>query len=172
MNVLALDLGTHTGWALRRHGAVGAAIESGVQVFDLRRGESPGMRYMRFRRWLGEMGQDTAAHGLLIAYEAAHHRGGAATELLCGLTTRVHEWAAQHPWSEHQAVHSATLKKWATGRGNADKEAMRRAMVDRGWWAPIAHEHGRAPIDDNEVDAVVLLHYCLAELVPVEASRP
>lgn len=169
MTLLALDLGISTGWALRRHGAGGEAIESGVQVFDLRRGESPGMRYVRFRRWLDEMGQDTAAHGLLIAYEAAHHRGGAATELLCGLTTRVQEWVAQHPWSEHQAVHSATLKKWVTGRGNADKEAMRAALLSRGWWAAMGR--CRTPIDDNEVDAVALLHYAIAILAPLESDE-
>jgi hypothetical protein len=40
MAILALDLGTRTGWAPAEHGRV----ESGVQVFDVRRGESPGMR--------------------------------------------------------------------------------------------------------------------------------
>ena len=38
--ILALDLGTRTGWALAEHGRV----ESGVHVFDVQRGESPGMR--------------------------------------------------------------------------------------------------------------------------------
>lgn len=36
--LLALDLGTHTGWAILS----GAKPDSGVQVFDVRRGESPG----------------------------------------------------------------------------------------------------------------------------------
>jgi hypothetical protein len=37
MTILALDLGTHTGFALLANGVT----ESGVQVFDVRRGESP-----------------------------------------------------------------------------------------------------------------------------------
>lgn len=34
----------------------GGAVESGVQLFDVKRGESPGMRYLRFERWLEEVG--------------------------------------------------------------------------------------------------------------------
>ena len=46
MKILALDLATLTGWA----SSVGRT--SGVQVFDVRRGESPGMRFLRCRAWL------------------------------------------------------------------------------------------------------------------------
>ena len=50
--VLALDLATATGWALwDGHGV----LTHGVQAFPLRRGESPGMRWLRFRRWLREL---------------------------------------------------------------------------------------------------------------------
>ena len=47
-SILALDLGSTCGWALRPDGR----LESGVQVFDLKRGESPGMRFVRFSAWL------------------------------------------------------------------------------------------------------------------------
>ncbi|WP_432214628.1 hypothetical protein, partial [Salmonella enterica] len=50
--VLALDLATKTGWALVDRQGV---LTSGVQSFPLRRGESPGMRWLRFRRWLREI---------------------------------------------------------------------------------------------------------------------
>ena len=50
--VLALDLGTTTGWALRLN--TGGTV-SGVMTFKPSRFEGGGMRYLRFRRWLDEM---------------------------------------------------------------------------------------------------------------------
>lgn len=150
MKVLALDLGTTTGWALIE----GGRVESGTALFDVRRGESPGMRYVKFNRWIegmvppGPMG--------LIAYEQAHQRGGAATEIAAGFATRVQEFCARRA-IEHVAVHTATLKKFATGYGNAGKGEVIIAVNGR-WARP-----GRPPVtDDNEADAIALLHYALA----------
>ena len=153
MDVLALDLGTKTGWALMERGTV----QSAVETFDVRRGESPGMRYVRFTRWLEEMlVQSSAAPRVgLVAYEAAHQRGGAATEIAAGFATHLQSICARHG-IEHAAVHTATLKKWCTGKGNADKAAMLEAVARR--W--------RRVDTDDEADAVALLYYALAELVP------
>mgnify|MGYP001594289900 CR=1 FL=1 len=161
VNVLALDLGSKTGWALVESGR----IESGVQVFDVKRGESPGMRYVRFRRWLGEQGLSFGNKVFvprveLIVYEQVHHRGGAATEVASGFSTRVQEFCAEHG-IEHAAIHSATLKKFATGKGNADKGEMFHAAVAKGWLS-VADPATR---DDNEVDALCLLRYALAEII-------
>lgn len=145
--ILALDLGTSCGWAL----ATGTMpmMESGVQVFDVKRGESPGMRYLRFRRWL----EDMTRQATLVVYEQTHHRGGAATEVAAGFATRVQEICAANG-IQHTTVHSQTLKKWTTGRGNANKAAMVVAVTNR--W--------RLVVDDNEADAIALLHYALTEL--------
>ena len=154
MNILALDLGTRCGWALAESGR----IESGVQVFDVKRGESPGMRYLRFNRWLADLYMTrTALETTLdcVVYEQTHNRGGAATEVAAGFATRVQEFCASRG-IQHAAAHSATLKKFATGRGNADKAGMARAAKLRGWTAT----------DDNEIDARWLLDYALVELVP------
>jgi Holliday junction resolvasome RuvABC endonuclease subunit len=148
VNILALDLGTTTGWAYRE----GARIESGVQTFDVKRGESPGMRYVRFNRWLDEMMR--LRRGALLVFEQAHHRGGAATEVAAGFSTRVLECAARLDL-EHAAVHTATLKKFATGKGNAKKAEMLGAVCRR--W--------KAVTDDNEADAIALLYYAIAEIV-------
>lgn len=167
MNILALDLGTTTGWALRE----GDHLESGVQTFEVKRGESPGMRYLAFRRWLRQIAQPecgarcdgTCSHPIvgLIVYEQTHHRGGAATEVSANFAGRVQEYVAEKKCEafaiEHAAVHSATLKKWTTGKGNAKKPDMIAAVARR--WA-------RDVTDDNEADALALLHYALAEIVP------
>jgi hypothetical protein len=158
--ILALDLGTLTGWAIR----VDGSMESGVEDFTLVRGESPGMRYLKFNTWLRTVTTpilDAAGEGRLglLAYEQAHHRGGAATEVLSGLTTRVQEFCARFELN-HVAVHTATLKKFVTGKGNADKAMMASAIYRRGWlpaaeWAT-ADDHTRTA---DELDAIGLLHY-------------
>jgi len=160
MNLLALDLATRCGWALLENGR----LESGTDTFDVKRGESPGTRYLRFNRWLNEFALHPSA-GLprveLIVFEQSHHRGGAATEVAAGFSTRVLEFCAAHG-IEHASVHTATLKKWTTGKGNADKAAMLEAVARR--W--------RRVDDDNEADAIALLYYALAELVPAVVPSP
>lgn len=167
MNILALDLGTKTGWALLE----GSRMESGVQDFS-KGGESNGMLFLKFNRWLSDITDrsvwvNSAGHvgygfcPLLIAYEAPHHRaGGAATEIAVGLATRIQEACALRNL-ECTPVHSMTLKKWATGR--AGKDAMIRAACkfrygkEWGWWA----EAMPLMMDDNEADAICLLGYTL-----------
>lgn len=142
MIVLAIDPGSALGWAL---GADGRLIESGVEDFSLRRGESPGARYLRFRAWLHRVQQTHPVS--LVLYEQAHHRGGHATEVAVGFTTRCQEFAAEIG-AECVAIHTATLKKRTTGSGRADKAAMIAAARER--W-------GSEPSDDNHADALCLL---------------
>jgi crossover junction endodeoxyribonuclease RuvC len=146
MKILALDLGTKTGWAAR---FAGGAVESGTQVFDVRRGESPGMRYIRFRAWLTQMLDHVQPD--LVAFEQAHHRGGAATEVAAGFSTRVLEFCAE-AGIEHTSVHTATLKKHATGKGNAKKAVMIEAAEAR--W-------GMTFKSDDEADARCVLAWAL-----------
>ena len=164
--ILALDLGTRTGWAL----AEGGRVESGAQVFDVKRGESPGMRFLRLSRWLEEIARvdHEHPHGVLelVVYEAAHHRGGAATAVGVGMSSHVLAFCARHG-IEHQPVHTATIKKFATGNGRGDKAAMIAAVQRRGWAAHVVE-----PLDDNHADALALLHYALEELVPNARCPP
>lgn len=148
LNIVALDLATKTGWACLIEGKV----SSGVQVFDLKRGESPGMRFLRLRAWLDEM---IVLSGKLdvVVFEQAHHRGGAATQLCVGMATEVLAWAAKIG-AETMPVHTGTLKKFATGKGNAGKPE----MIDA------AKRMGYSPADDNEADACCLLEYAMCEL--------
>jgi len=157
--LLALDLSTKTGWALLDRSGV---FTSGVQEFDLKRGESKGMRFLRFRKWfkeicvLGELGKQfsTTEPGLVV-YEQPHFRGGHACELLVGLSTNVLAEAAQFSL-EHLAVHTGSLKKFATGKGNAGKDEM---IVKAKEFFPQT-----AIIDDNHADALLLIKYGLNEI--------
>jgi crossover junction endodeoxyribonuclease RuvC len=153
--ILALDLASETGWALASRGA----IESGVVDFTPRHGESAGMRYVRFNAWLDTMLRSVT----LVIYEGgSFHRGGPATELAYGLSTRVIEAATRHGIM-HTSVNISTLKKWLTHSGRADKAAVLGAVNRR-------FRIGQPPIEnDNEADALALLHYALDQWVEPSA---
>ena len=51
-----------------------------------------------------------------------------------------------------ESVQSGTIKRHATGKGNADKDAMIAAARARGF----------SPADDNEADAIALLLWAIA----------
>mgnify|MGYP003576292050 CR=1 FL=1 len=162
MRILALDLGTKTGWALWD----GERIESGVQIFALERGESPGMRFLRFNAWLNQM-----SLGLeLVAYEKPHHRGGAATEIACGFSTRVHELCARRR-IEYASVHTATLKKFAVGRGNADKDMILEAAFQR-WRNQFPQEEALHRGLDDQADALWVLEWARQRFDPAVGCKP
>lgn len=144
MKIIALDMATKTGWKNNTH--------SGVFTADLKRGESPGMRFLRFRAWLKELISASGGVDVLV-YEQAHHRGGAATQLCVGLVTEALAMAAEHN-AETMPVHTASLKKWATGSGRADKSVMISEAKRRGY----------KPVDDNEADACLLYDYAVENL--------
>ena len=147
MNILALDCGTKTGWA----SFDGGRIESGVQDFSLKRGESKGIRFLRFNKWLDAMVKLT--YPQVVVYELAHFRGGHATEILVGMTTRIEEFCEGNN-IEYGSVHSATLKKFATGSGKANKQDMMKAA---------ALEFGRVIDSDDEADALLILAWAREE---------
>lgn len=150
MIYLALDLSSKTGWAISREAVL---LESGTQVFDLARGESPGMRFLRFRAWLDRVLEEWAP--AVVFYERGAHRGGHATELLVGMQTRVQELAAAKSIN-YSGVQIQTLKKFATGKGNAGKPEM------------IAYARSRWGLDrdpqEDEADALCVLSWGLHEI--------
>ena len=141
--VLALDLGTTTGWALRRQDG---GITSGTITFRPSRFEGGGMRYLRFRSWLAELA--ALAGGLTrIAFEEVRsHAGTDAAHLYGGFLAHLSAWCEERGVA-YEGVPVGTIKRFATGRGNADKAAMIAAIQARGF----------APADDNEADAIALL---------------
>jgi Holliday junction resolvasome RuvABC endonuclease subunit len=136
--ILALDLATLTGYAL---GADSITL-SGTQSFAPEKNAHPATRFAKFNRWLAFMLKSYDFN--LIAYEAPHYRGGPATEVLVGLSTRVEEHAAEAN-IRCVKVHSLTLKKFATGNGRADKAEM---LIQASVMWP-----AKKFSDDNECDA-------------------
>ena len=146
MNILALDLGTKTGWATN----FGGCVSSGVEDFTPNHRESKGMTYVMFTAWLYSM--LTKVNPTLVAYEMPHLRGGAAAETLAGFSTRVQEQCAQRG-IEYTSVHSATLKKSATGSGRANKGEMVEMAIKLFPTQTIE--------DDNQADALHMLQWAM-----------
>ena len=142
--LLALDLGTKTGFATQTKGG----ITSGVQEFKNNRFSGGGMRYLKFEKWLSEMPRPDQ----VIFEEVRRHRGTDAAHVYGGLMAVLTKFceAQQIPYA---AVPVGTIKKSWTGNGNASKDL----MIDK------AKKRGFNPTDDNEADALALLHYWLEE---------
>ena len=72
--ILALDLGTHTGWALHQ---LDSTITSGTEHFKPQRFEGGGMRFLRFKRWLAEL-LTTSGHINAVYFEEVRRHAGVA----------------------------------------------------------------------------------------------
>jgi hypothetical protein len=144
-STLALDLGTCTGWALRT--ADGQTI-SGSESFKPGRFEGGGMRYLRFKRWLTELKGTTEGLGAVYFEEVRRHAGVDAAHAYGGFLATLTAWCEHHqiPYS---GVPVGTIKRHATGKGNAGKDAVIAAM----------QALGHHPANDNEADALALLDF-------------
>uniref|UniRef100_UPI0037441041 crossover junction endodeoxyribonuclease RuvC n=1 Tax=Methylococcus mesophilus TaxID=2993564 RepID=UPI0037441041 len=143
--MLALDLGTHTGWAL--HQRDGTVI-SGSETFKPQRFEGGGMRFLRFKRWLTEIKQAAGDLDAVYFEEVRRHAGVDAAHAYGGFLAHLTAWCEHHQ-IPYQGVPVGMIKKHATGQGNANKAAMIAAMRSLGF----------DPVDDNEADALALLHW-------------
>ncbi len=145
--VLALDLGTTTGWAIR---TMDGQFAHGFASFKPSRYEGGGMRYLRFKRWLGELRQlATDIHSIYFE-EVRRHAGVDAAHVYGGLLATLTAWCEHHNLP-YQGVPVGTIKRHATGKGNAGKDEVIQAM----------RSLGHSVKDDNEADALALLHWAL-----------
>lgn len=149
--VLSLDLGTKLGWACRH---VDGATRSGAVTFDKRGGG--GHRFLRLRAWLTNF--KNAAGGLeAIWYEEINFLGprpsveNARTKF--GFEGNLLAWC-EHHGIPYYGVHPATIKKYATGKGNAKKPEMVEAMRALGYTVT----------GDDEADALALLLLALERM--------
>lgn len=145
--LLALDLGSITGWAMR---LADGAIASGTISFRPSRYDGGGMRYLRFRTWLDQLFD---AHRSLAAVhfeEVRRHVGTDAAHLYGGFLATLTAWCEQRGVA-YQGVPVGTIKRHIAGKGNADKAAVIAAIRARGY----------RPADDNEADALAILLWAI-----------
>ena len=145
--ILTLDLGTTTGWALRGYDGL---ITSGTTSFKPGRYDGGGMRYLRFTNWLTEIDRLAGPIEAIWFEEVRRHAGTDAAHVYGGLMATLTAWAELRG-VPYEGVPVGTIKKHATGRGNADKQAMIAAARVRGF----------SPADDNEADAIAILLWAI-----------
>ena len=145
--ILALDLGTHTGWALHQ---LDGTITSGTENFKPHRFEGGGMRFLRFKQWLNELLAASVHINAVYFEEVRRHAGVDAAHAYGGFMGHLTAWCEHHN-IPYQGVPVGTIKKHATGKGNAGKNEMIAAAIVR----------GHTPVDDNEADALALLHWAI-----------
>ena len=102
---------------------------------------------MRFRTLLGKL-YEADLFEQAVYEEVRRHRGTDAAHIYGGLMGTFTAWCEERniPYKGIPVQH---IKKYATGRGNADKQSVIAAV--RNW--------GYAPRDDNEADAIALWHF-------------
>lgn len=145
--VLALDLGQMTGWAMRLPDAI---IASGTVEFRPGRFEGGGMVYLRFRNWLEQV-HATNRLRLVVFEEVRRHVGTAASHAYGGFLAVLTSWC-EHREVPYHGVPVGTIKRHIAGKGNACKDDVIAALRALGF----------DPEDDNEADALAVLHWALA----------
>jgi hypothetical protein len=145
--ILALDLATTTGWALRDGAGL---ISSGTVSFRPSRYDGGGMRYLRFRAWLDSLARDVGTIASVHYEEVRRQVGTDAAHIYGGLLATLSAWCEERGIA-YQGVPVGTIKRFIAGKGNADKEAVIAAVRARGFF----------PADDNEADAIAILLWAI-----------
>ena len=139
--ILAIDPGTKMGWAYWD----GEQVTSGTEDFSEEVGVSWAAAWWRLRHWLDDMTEEMGPG--IIAFEDQWRIRGKWAPLCWGWQ---HEILTFCHLRQHDirplVVNAATLKRWATGDGNATKAAM--------MWA--ARARGYDPQTDDEADALLI----------------
>ena len=146
--ILALDLGTTAGFALRTD--VGAIVSGTVsfrpEPLRRRRHALPALPRLARPRLptmpAASASSITKKFVVMLGTDAAHVFGG----LLATLTA----WCEQRGIA-YQGVPVGTIKRFIAGKGNADKDAVIAAVRARGF----------TPADDNEADALAILLWAI-----------
>jgi Holliday junction resolvasome RuvABC endonuclease subunit len=82
----------------------------------------------------------------IVFEEVRRHAGTDAAHIYGGFLAHLSAWCEERS-IPYEGIPVGTIKRFATGKGNAPKDAMLAAIRARGF----------APADDNEADAIALL---------------
>lgn len=163
--MLALDLGTSTGWALYSY-ALPGRIASGTRKLasekELReqrktfRDRAADIRFLRLDLFLRN---ELLPVDEVWFEDVKFVRSQAQGQLWAGFRTVVSLLYNRFGGAIYP-IPVQTLKLSGTGHGNATKEMMLHAAQKSPFLAPYLQQLGRVP-DDNEVDALLLLQMAL-----------
>ena len=140
MRILAIDPGTKCGWAID-------AQHSGVWNLKPNKFDSGGMRFVEL---YSQIANEISNIDLIVYERVERHSATYAAHIYGGIIAVIHGIAEEH-LIPYKGIPVGTIKKYATGKGSAKKEAMIRSaqLIFRG--VDIK--------DDNHADALCLLAY-------------
>lgn len=149
ISILALDLGSKTGYALRRRDGT---VIHGTENFTPRESWDEGQKWQRFCAWLSRtISDNNVTH---ISFEDVKRHGPGqvlAAHAYGGFRAMMAKVADQHRVTLH-AVGVGQIKKHWTGSGIAKKPEMIAQAKVRGFHV----------VDDNNADALAILHLAVA----------
>lgn len=150
--VLALDMATKLGWAVR---SADDMIAYGTQNFTPKGLEGGGMRWLRFRNWLAEIVKVSKPD--VIYFEEVIGFGkkakGRDSKIYHGFAAHMSEFCESQK-IPYQGVGVGKIKKFITGNGNASKEDVIFEIKKLGYNVT----------DDNQADAIALLLFVETEV--------
>jgi crossover junction endodeoxyribonuclease RuvC len=144
MNIVAIDLGTKTGWAIAR---ADGSIVFGTHVCKADgRKEIDGLRYARFRSLLSKLQKNIDSIDQVFFEKVESHSSTYAAQVYGGYKAILEMFCAinEIPCT---GIPVGTIKKFTTGKGNADKDQMVEAVKALGFKVK----------DDNQADAIAIL---------------
>jgi Holliday junction resolvasome RuvABC endonuclease subunit len=145
VKILALDVATHCGWAISN-------TIYGVWDLTPKRDESMGMRLIRFRAKLNEIVASEKIDLIVFERPAGFHKGAIIVQSeLQGILKAF----CEDNKINYRAYSASEIKKFATGKGNANKDKMKEAA---------AKKYNYPGDDDNEADALHLLNLAIGDL--------
>lgn len=142
MKLLALDLGTTTGFCC----GTPEHHVSGAWRLKIDRFSDWKQRLVKLRGHLNEY-YNAYKFERVVLEEVRRHQGVDAAHLYGALLGAVGVWCHDNGEIPYLGVPVGTIKKFATGKGNASKQDMIDAARDR--WGVITDDH-------NEADAIAL----------------
>lgn len=144
IKMLAIDQASNAGWATKN--------ASGVWDFNTRKDESSGMKMLRFRAKLKEVCALEEIN--LIVYErvAGFHKNAI---IHAAKMVAIIESFCEENGIEYKAVSATEVKKFATGKGTANKDKMIEAAQSK---------LGYTGNNDNEADALWIYQLVKQEL--------
>lgn len=141
MNILALDLGTKTGYAILYNGEISSGVKKLPQ-------KTFGSRFSEFRSWLMRIISQNKID--LVCFERVYRHNGTEAAHVFGGFMYMLAAVCDKMQIPSRGINVVTIKKHMTGKCNANKQEMILA----------AYERNFDLVDDNEADALgVLLFY-------------
>lgn len=139
MKILAIDQASTSGWCVSEN-------LHGIWDFKTRADESHGMKLLRFKAKLKEVCEAEGVEVVVYERVAGFHKNAI---IHAAKMVAVIESFCEDNGIQYRAYSATEIKKYATGKGNANKDKMVASCIER---------YGFTPVTDDEADATFLWH--------------